>query len=134
MQKGQADDVAARVYGVTEVHNNLTVGDTDNLTYDPYTDDWYPYDHDWLVTADDPTTKKSDWEIREDILEELFWSPFVDEDEVVVTVDDGVATLTGTVDTWAERASATENALEGGAVAVDNDLKVIYGPDYYKED
>ena len=47
---------------------------------------------------------------------------------VVVSVEDGTATLTGTVDTWYERRSATENAFEGGARAVDNDLRVDYGP------
>ena len=39
-------------------------------------------------------------------------------------VDDGVATLTGTVEDWSEYRAATENAIEGGAVAVDNDLLV----------
>ncbi len=41
--------------------------------------------------------------------------------------------LTGTVDTWAERQAATENAYEGGAIVVDNDLAVQYGPDYYTD-
>jgi len=39
-------------------------------------------------------------------------------------VDDGTATLTGTVESWNEFWAAEENALEGGAVAVDNDLIV----------
>jgi osmotically-inducible protein OsmY len=55
----------------------------------------------------------------------------VDRDEVTVTVDDGVAELTGTVETWNERRAAEENAYEGGAVTVDNDLGVEFGPDYY---
>jgi osmotically-inducible protein OsmY len=37
----------------------------------------------------------------------------VDSDEVDVSVSGGVATLTGTVDTWNERAWAEENAREG---------------------
>lgn len=52
-------------------------------------------------------------------------------DELTVRVDDAVATLTGTVDTWSERIAARENAIEGGAMTVDNDLVVDYGPDYY---
>jgi hypothetical protein len=44
-----------------------------------------------------------------------------------------VASLIGTVDTWDERRAATENAYEGGAILVDNDLLVSYGPDYYND-
>jgi osmotically-inducible protein OsmY len=77
-------------------------------------------------------TRRSDNEVRDDVQDELYWSPFVDSDEVTVMVDDGVATLTGVVDTWNERQAATENAYEGGAIAVDNDLRVHYGPDYYE--
>jgi len=129
-EKAQADDVAARQSGVVAVNNFLTVHDTDAATYDPYTDDWYLYDYDWLA-GKDSTTTKTDWEIKQDIDSELFWSPFVDGDQVDVGVEDGIAELTGTVDTWAEREAAGENALQGGAVAVDNDLNVAYGPKYY---
>jgi len=38
-----------------------------------------------------------------------------------------VAELTGTVDSWSERDAATDNAYEGGAVSVDNDLEVEEG-------
>lgn len=129
-EKTQADAIAARQIGVEDVNNFLTVNDPNGVVYDPYTDDWYLYDYDWYVTTD-RTTTKSDWEIETDIESQLFWSPFVDSDEVTVNVDNAVATLTGTVDTWTERQAATENALEGGAVIVDNNLTVDYGPDYY---
>lgn len=133
-EKAQAGDIAASVYGVIEVDNNIKVGaDYDVLTYDPYVDDdWYLYDYDWYVYPNAYSPTKTDWEIHEDIADELWWSPYVDRDEVTITVDDGVATLTGEVDTWYERQTATENAYEGGAVAVDNDLKIDYGPDYYE--
>lgn len=81
---------------------------------------------------EDYKTVKSDWEIKEDIEDELYWSSFVDSDEVTVNVDDGEATLTGTVDTMDEREAAEKNAYDGGAVSVDNDLTVEYGPDYYE--
>jgi osmotically-inducible protein OsmY len=133
-EKFRAGDVAAGVYGVIDVDNNLVVDDNyEVLTYDPYVDDdWYIYDHDWYAYPNRHTTRETDWEIRDDIQDELFWSPFVDSGDVTVTVDDGVATLTGAVETWDERQAATENAYEGGAVAVDNDLTVEYGPDYYQ--
>jgi osmotically-inducible protein OsmY len=130
-EKSRADDVASRQAGVREVRNFLTVNDPDGAVYNPYADAWYLYDYDWYVSRDEITTK-TDWEIEEDIESELFWSPFVDSDDVTVHVENGRATLTGTVETWAEREAATENAFEGGAVIVDNDLAVEYGPDYYR--
>ncbi|MBD3335315.1 MAG: BON domain-containing protein [Candidatus Eisenbacteria bacterium] len=133
-EKAQADDVAARVKGVQEVNNNLKVDDeTEVLTYDPFVDyDWYVYDYPWYDYTPAYKTAKTDWAIQSDIEDEFFWSPFVDGDQVDVVVEDGVATLTGTVDTWGERASAAENAYEGGAVFVNNDLRVRYGPEYYQ--
>jgi osmotically-inducible protein OsmY len=67
---------------------------------------------------------KTDAAIKEDIEDELFWSPFVDLDEVTVKVDGGTAILTGEVDSLGEYEAATENALEGGAHEVDNNLVV----------
>lgn len=130
-EKARADDVAARQAGVREVNNFLTFNEFNGMVYDPYVDDWHPYDYDWYGTTY-KTTTKDDWEIKEDIQDELFWSPFVDSDEVNVAVDDATAILTGTVDSWNERQAATENALQGGAVMVDNDLTVRYGPEYYQ--
>jgi osmotically-inducible protein OsmY len=131
-EKAEADDVAARVYGVTAVNNNLKVEDGKEVyTHDPLVDEWYIYDYDWYERPDRDGTKKTDWEISEDVQDQFFWSPFVDGDQVRVTVEGGIVTLEGLVDTWAERAAATENAYEAGAVAVDNNLRVSYGPDYY---
>lgn len=116
-----ASDVAARAIGVTDVENHLTVG-YDSLVYN--------YDYDWDPIASDfdndywTTTVLADDQIRDDIESELFWSPFVDSDDVTVTVVNGVATLTGTAEDWSEFDAATENALEGGAVRVVNKLAV----------
>lgn len=66
--------------------------------------------------------------LRCDIEDELFWSPFVDADEVEVSVEDGVATLTGQVDSWTKRNVASGHALEGGALRVVNRLEVACGP------
>jgi osmotically-inducible protein OsmY len=93
------------------------------IIYDPYIYDWYAYDYDWHHYQ--PTyAVKTDREIKNAIKNELWWSPFVDSDEVTVKVEDGVATLMGTVDSWSERRAATNNALEGGAIRVENDLVV----------
>jgi osmotically-inducible protein OsmY len=104
------------------------VFDNHPLTYNPYVYDWYPYDYSWYVYDDVRVTRKGDETILKDIDSELWWSPFVDADEVNVSVDDGVATLEGTVDTWSERLSAAENAFEGGAIKVINRLEVKFGP------
>ena len=108
--KKEAERVAEGVKGVTKVINNIT-----------YPDGWA-----W----------KADQEIREDVKHELFWSPYVDEDQVNVTVYNGVATLTGNVETWSERKAAEDNAYEGGAKKVINNLTVTYryyGP-YFSSD
>ncbi|MBD3182438.1 BON domain-containing protein [Candidatus Poribacteria bacterium] len=109
-EKNRAEDIASRTKGVVDVQNSIQV---DFVT-------------DWRTQ-----TWKQDWEIVEDINSEMFWSPFVDSDDINVAVDDGVATLTGTVATWSERQSATENALEGGAFRVINKLKVDKGSGYW---
>ncbi len=111
-EKAQADDVASRVKGVVNVTNNLDVeAEIDPLTYNPYVDeDWYLDDYDWYNYPGGYATAKDDWKIKEDIRSELYWSPFVDQNEVNVSVENGVATLTGTVDTWKERGAASENA------------------------
>ncbi len=80
---------------------------------------------------------KPDREIRADVQDQLEWSPFVDEDNIAVTVLEGVVTLSGTVDTWSEREDAEKNAYQGGAKDVRNHLAVDYpqygpyGPGYY---
>ena len=67
---------------------------------------------------------KDDHEILQDIQDELWWSPFIDSDNINVAVNDGLVTLTGTVHSWREKQIAGENAREGGAIAVKNKLTV----------
>ncbi|MEZ6097715.1 MAG: BON domain-containing protein [Pirellulaceae bacterium] len=123
-EKNRADDVASRITGVLDVENHLLVDYDTAYIYDPYVDDYVSDDE--LIDYDRRAPLETDSQIKESIESELWWSPFVDSDEVSVTVDDGVATLTGTVDSSGERHSATENAYEGGATLVDNDLVVNY--------
>jgi osmotically-inducible protein OsmY len=123
-EKSQADDATSKVTGVLMVDNNLTVrGDYNLYTYDPYLDETYLPDYDWY-TYEPKYPSKSDWQIKEDINDELFWSPFVDADDVQVAVDGGTATLTGTVDSWSESKAAETNAYEAGAMYVDNNLTI----------
>ncbi len=129
-EKGQAEEVTSQIMGVIDIKNNIRVKDRDNpLTYDPYMYPyWSVYTYPWYGYPTEFETTETDWEIQQNIESELWWSPFVDESEVMVTVEDGVAKLTGEVDTWNEYLAARENAYEGGAVYVKNRLDVEYGP------
>lgn len=122
-EKSQADDVASRVNGVVDVKNYLDADYNGPYFYDPYIDDGYVGDVE-VYNYDRRAPTKTDAEIKEAIESEVWWSPFVNSDNVAVVVEDGVATLTGIVGSWAEHRAATENAYEGGATLVDNDLVV----------
>jgi osmotically-inducible protein OsmY len=133
-KKAQADNIASLANGVVNVKNNLTVSYPAPLYYDIGYDPYWahtpfyvyrdtyrpPYDFTWPYT--------SDAEVKDDIEKELFWSPFVDPDQIVVKVENGVATLTGMVYSWSEYRAATENAYEGGASSVKNELKIKKEP------
>jgi len=71
-------------------------------------------------------TISSDIGIQSDILDELEFDPEVAVTDVGVEVDDGVVTLTGTVDTYAEKMAAERAALRVvGVRALANDLVVV---------
>ena len=127
-EKIRAADLASRITGVVKVENHLVIaGGFDPYPYDPYVDTWTG-SHFTYRPGPPPLTYKTDREIENDIEDELFWSPFVDSDEITVRVDNGAATLTGTVDTWADYKAAADNAFEGGAVIVTNKLNGAEGP------
>ncbi len=97
-ERQQAEDVAANVSGVIAVMNDLE------------------YDYTWVPIADE--------QIKENVENQLFWSPLVDEDEIQISVADGVVTLSGAVNSWREWRMAEKNAYEGGAKDVDNQLQL----------
>jgi osmotically-inducible protein OsmY len=71
------------------------------------------------------TSVTSDIGIQTDILDELEFDPEVTVTNVGVEVDDGVVTLTGTVDTYTEKIAAEHAALRvAGVRALANDLVV----------
>jgi osmotically-inducible protein OsmY len=126
-EKLLAETAAGRVRGVKSLENNLAVGDAYRRHYyDPYVDESYIYAYEWYQPQPG-RSRLDDAELLEAIRDELWWSPFVDEGQVTVTVEDGEAVLTGTVDSYSERAAARENALEAGATWVDNRLAVEGG-------
>jgi osmotically-inducible protein OsmY len=70
--------------------------------------------------------KKTDAQIQDDVLRELRWDTRVAETDVGVEVDDGIVTLTGTVDSWPARVAAQEAAHRvAGVLDVANDIHVV---------
>ena len=66
-----------------------------------------------------------DNEIQRDISQELKWEPSLRDDDVAVAVKDGVVTLAGFVDSWAEKNQAGRIAARAkGVKAIANDLEV----------
>jgi osmotically-inducible protein OsmY len=68
---------------------------------------------------------KSDSDIKQSVLSELKWDTRVVETEVGVTVERGIVTLTGTVDSYAKKVAAHEAAHRvSGVLDVANDILV----------
>ncbi len=118
-EKTQAEDVASKVPGVVDVANNIEVSAGISFPYaiTPETKNY-------------PVLKKpqliSDAEIKKNVEYQLWWSPFVDRNQVKVSVKNGKVTLSGTVNTRYEMDAAVRNAYEGGAFEVINHLKVDF--------
>ncbi|MGN6423676.1 MAG: BON domain-containing protein [Asticcacaulis sp.] len=72
----------------------------------------------------------NDLQLRQDILDELAFDPGIDAARIAVAVARGVATLAGTVGSYAEKVTAEKIALRvKGVLAVAQDIKVVYPED-----
>jgi osmotically-inducible protein OsmY len=69
---------------------------------------------------------KTDADLKSDVLTELSWDPLIPETRVGVTVKEGVVTLSGHLDTYAEKVAA-KRAVErvGGVKAIAVELDVV---------
>ncbi|MBD3287862.1 BON domain-containing protein, partial [candidate division KSB1 bacterium] len=103
----RVEKLASDVEGVVAIKNNLN---TESIPQD-----------------------KVDWELMQDIKDELYWNPTIDSDNIDVEVINGVATLVGEVDSWYERNLAPIEAYQAGAIEVKNHLNTNIGPDYYRK-
>jgi osmotically-inducible protein OsmY len=67
----------------------------------------------------------TDSELKQDVIDELMWEPDINATEIGVAVKDGVATLSGSVDSYHEKLAA-ERAAQGvfGVRAVVQEIKV----------
>jgi osmotically-inducible protein OsmY len=123
-EKAQAEIVASNVHGIRQVENKLFVQTPKLFVTELSSVLDYPYVAPWASRVSS-VPLKTDLEIQSDIERELLWSPYVFDDEVEVKVENGVATLTGSVESRRERGAAVANAYQGGAVSVDDQLELL---------
>jgi len=78
---------------------------------------------------------KTDYQIQEDVMEELKWQPFLNASEIGVAVKNGIVTLSGHVDSYSKKLAA-ENAAKkvAGVKAVAEEIEVGISPSYNKTD
>lgn len=78
---------------------------------------------------------KTDAELKKDVVDELVWDPAVNANAVGVAVKDGVVTLTGHLETYAEKA-AVERVLKRvvGVKAIALELDVRLAPGHVRSD
>lgn len=123
LESAEALDDTSNLDGVTRVDNKLRVrSPAEPYVYSPWLDPFTPHVDTWYVTSLRPTLPDS--AILQRIHENYNWSPFIRLPDVKVSVQAGKATLTGTVSSFRERQAAVDNALEAGAISVDDELRV----------
>jgi osmotically-inducible protein OsmY len=129
-QKAEAQDVASRTKGVLFVHNHIKIEPEFSITYSDWPESYaYDWPHFYHLPFDGTELFQSqpylsDEQIRKKIEDKFFWSPFVDRDDIKVTVDYGVATLTGTVGTRIGWSEANNDAEKSGAIEVLNHVTI----------
>lgn len=97
-EQNHAENVAARIRGVRSLSNQISFSSSE--------------------------TEKTDWEIQLDIENQVWWSPFLSGQDIVATVEDGKAILSGSVQHIHQRLIAEQQAFEAGASIVINRLRV----------
>jgi osmotically-inducible protein OsmY len=121
-QRALAGQLASGIRGVRQVDNELSVTEPELVyTYDPYAGRHAPFVRPMPVSRQPALPDDA---IAQSIRNELRWSPFVDAQQIKVSVSRGEATLTGKVDSPTERRAAHKNAYEGGALTVNDRLTV----------
>ena len=108
LEKLDAEELAAGVYGVIHVVNNIIL------------------EQSW--------EDKEDWILKDEVEYQLFWNPRINSESIEVMADDGTITLIGKVRTFYERRQATFEAKQAGAESVKNLLVFKLGPPAIKQD
>ncbi|MCA9419525.1 MAG: BON domain-containing protein [Nitrospira sp.] len=97
-ERNHAENLASRIRGVKTLTNHINFSTSE--------------------------IEKTDWEIQLDFENQVWWSPFLSSQDIVATVDDGKATLSGSVQHIHQRLIAEQQAFEAGASIVINRLRV----------
>ncbi|HKO54127.1 MAG TPA: BON domain-containing protein [Polyangiaceae bacterium] len=120
----RATDIVSAIAGIRALDNQLRVSHGESRdVYKPYADPYAPCCAGGQAAP--LQTAHTDAEIAATIRQQLRWSPILDDSTISVSVTGGRAVLTGDVATDAERGLATQAALRGGALEVDNRLSVV---------
>lgn len=78
---------------------------------------------------------RSDLSLRNAVLDELAWQPSIASEHIGVTVERGVATLSGHASSYAEKVAAEKAALRvDGIQAVANEIDVRIGQGFQRDD
>lgn len=101
-ERNHAENVGSRIRGVKSLTNHISFST--------------------------PEIEKTDWEIQLDFENQVWWSPFLSSQDIVATVEDGRATLSGSVQHMHQRLIAEQQAFEAGASIVINRLRVGQSP------
>jgi len=124
-QMAEAMDVATRTKGVTMIINHIKIQrefssfNADRLAIDPF-----PYTISEIYNA---TPHRNDDRLRVDIENALSWCPDVGWGDVKVTVNNGFATLSGSLLTWIGRTEADRAAQQCIETTVVNHIDVKKG-------
>lgn len=117
-EKWETGDIAAKVDGVLEIENKIDV-EYPKQRYGQTFYDWDPVLHDF----DYEPQQKSDQQLLEDVKYHLSWNPFIQAEDLEISVSDGVVTIDGEVDSWYKANMTIGEAYEAGATYVDSKLK-----------
>jgi osmotically-inducible protein OsmY len=80
-------------------------------------------------------SKKTDAQIQRDVIDELGWDTRVKATDIGVEVQDGIVTLSGTVDSWTERVGAQEAAHRvAGVLDVANEVRIQLPGEFQRHD
>ena len=122
----QIGEVAAGVKGVLDVENRVEIAAPEAAPPEPN-----PAGFQEFLPGEDapnPQPQEVDHALASRIRTRYFWSAALHDQDVEVQVEDGRATLSGTVDTWLDRQQAARDAYEAGARDVNNHLRVTTAP------
>lgn len=114
-EKNEAEETASKVKGVVDVESNINVYSALSKQEKSYQFD--PYSHLNILT-------KPDDQIKEDFHNLIWWTPFVNEEQIDAKVEDSEITLTGKVDNMREKYVADICAYQSGAEKVKNNIVV----------